>query len=175
VRQGVAYKQVLELTLQPVDWAEDVWDAVLSQLSDRNNRNRSIAAQVMCNLAKSDHSGRILRDFPTLFEVVNDERFVTARHAMQAMWRVGCVGKAHRALLVEALERRFVESTSHKNCTLIRYDIIESFRKLFDAVQDDAIRTRALALIEQEADPKYRKKYQTLWPKTKSLSPRGTP
>ena len=74
---------------------------------DKNNRNRSIAAQVLCNLAKSDPSKRMLRDFPALFDVVNDERFVTARHALQAMWKVGCVGKKHQDLLVAALAKRF--------------------------------------------------------------------
>lgn len=164
-RQGAAFQQILDQTSQPVDWAYEVWDELLAQLTDKNNRNRSIAAQVLCNLAKSDPSKRMLRDFPALFDVVHDERFVTARHALQAMWKVGCVGKKHRDLLVAALEKRFSECVTHKNCTLIRYDIIECLRKLFDAVQDDTIRSRAMALIQLEGDPKYRKKYSTLWPK----------
>ena len=57
---------------------------------------------------------------------------------------------------------------THKNWTLIRYDIIECLRKLFDVVHDDAIQDRALALIELENDIKYKKKYMTLWPKRKS-------
>lgn len=165
LRQGDAFRRVLELTSQPVDWAYDVWDDVLEQLTDKNNRNRSIAAQVLCNLAKSDPSRRMLQDFPALFDVVTDERFVTARHALQAMWKVGCVGKAHRDLLVAALENRFSECVTHKNCTLIRYDIIECLRKLFDAVGNEEIKARARALIELESDPKYKKKYLTLWPK----------
>jgi hypothetical protein len=165
VRQGEAFKRVIELTLQPVDWAYDVWDELLEQLTDKNNRNRSIAAQVLCSLAKSDPSHRMLRDFPALFDVVTDERFVTARHALQAMWKVGCVGKKHQDMLVTALEKRFADCVTHKNCTLIRYDIIECLRNLFDAVQDDAIQDKAKALIELESDPKYRKKYSTLWPK----------
>ena len=164
-RQGTACEQILDQTSQPVDWAYEVWDELLAQLTDKNNRNRSIAAQVLCNLARSDPSKRMVRDFPVLFDVVNDERFVTARHALQAMWKVGCVGKKHREMLVAALEKRFSDCVTHKNCTLIRYDIIECLRKLFDAVQDETIRTRAMALIELESDPKYRKKYSTLWPK----------
>ena len=105
------------------------------------------------------------RDFPALFDVVADERFVTARHALQAMWKVGCVGKTHQELVVAALERRFSECVTHKNHALIRHDIIESLRKLFDAVQDETIPGRARALIELESDPKSRKKYMTLWPK----------
>ncbi|MCC2671437.1 MAG: hypothetical protein K0Q72_3908 [Armatimonadetes bacterium] len=166
-RQGAAFLPLLELTSQPVDWAYEVWDEVLAQLTDKGNRNRSIAAQVLCNLAKSDPSQRLLEDFPALFEVVKDERFVTARHALQSLWKVGCVGEAHRSMLVAALDRHFSECAAHKNCTLIRYDIIESLRKVFDAVQDPAIRDRATALIELESDAKYRKKYSTLWPRPK--------
>jgi hypothetical protein len=63
VKQGEAFQQILEITAQPVSWAYDVWDELLRQLTDKNNRNRSIAAQVLCNLAKSDPSQRMLRDF----------------------------------------------------------------------------------------------------------------
>ena len=84
-RQGVAFQEILRLTVEPVDWADSVINEVFLQLSNENNRNRSIAAQVLCRLAKSDSSQRIFRDFPALFEVVKDERFVTARHALQSM------------------------------------------------------------------------------------------
>jgi hypothetical protein len=164
VRQGEAFEQILQLTEQPVGWAYEVWDELVQQLAGRNNRNRAIAAQLLCNLAKSDPSQRMLRDFPALFGVVKDERFVTARHALKAMWRVGCVGKKQRELLVRALAKRFSDCGTHKNCTLIRYDVLECLRRLFDAVRDEAIRDRAEALIELETDPKYRKKYGTLWP-----------
>jgi len=165
MRQGEAFSRIIQLTSQPVDWAYDVWDELLEQLTDRNNRNRSIAAQVLCSLSKSDPSCRMLGDFPALFEVIHDDRFVTARHALQAMWKVGCVSAKHLELLVAALEKRFLECVTHKNCTLIRYDIIECLRHLFDAVQDQSIQDRAKALIELEINPFYRKKYSTLWPK----------
>ena len=164
-RQGKAFQQILTQTENPVDWAYHVWDEVLRQLSDKHNRNRSIAAQVLCNLAKSDPKNRILKDFPVLFDVVADERFVTARHALQSMWKVGCAGKKHQELVATALEKRFTDCVTHKNCTLIRYDIIECFRKLYDATTTEDIQRRAYALIQLESDPKYQKKYSTLWPK----------
>jgi hypothetical protein len=163
--QGKAFQQILALTAEPVGWAYAVWDDLLDRLKDCNNRSRSIAAQVLCNLAKSDPSGRMLRDFPALFAVTRDERFVTARHCLQSLWKVGCVGKEHQEILVSSLEKHFSECVTHKNCTLIRYDINERLRKLFDATHDDAIKDRAMALIGLETDPKYKKKYLTLWPK----------
>jgi hypothetical protein len=65
---------------------------------------------------------------------------------------------------VAALENRFSDCVTDKNCTLIRYNIIECLRKLFNAIRNEEIRTRAKALIELESDPKYKKKYLTLWP-----------
>ena len=164
-RQGKAFEQVLAMTEQSVDWAYCVWDELLKQLRDKNNRNRSIAAQVLCNLAKSDPARRLLKDFPVLFNVVTDEQFVTARHALQSMWKVGCVSTKHLELVTAALENRFFDCVTHKNHTLIRYDIIECLRKLHDATLTEDIKCRATALIELESDPKYKKKYSTLWPK----------
>jgi hypothetical protein len=97
--------------------------------------------------------------------VTNDLRFVTARHCLQALWRVGVVGKPQQQVYMDGLERRFHECASEKNCTLIRYDILESMRNVYDTVHDEAIKAKALALIETEDDLKYRKKYATLWKK----------
>ena len=63
------------------------------------------------------------------------------------------------------LEQRFHECVTEKNCTLIRYDIMQSMRNVYDVVKDESIRAKALALIETEADPKYRKKYAAVWKK----------
>jgi hypothetical protein len=120
---------------------------------------------VLCNLAKSDPEKRILEDIDALFVVTKDERFVTARHCMQSLWKVGVEGAEQQKRVVEGLTRRFDECMAEKNGTLIRYDIIEAFRNLYDAVKDEAIKQKALALIETEQDPKYRKKYAGLWKK----------
>src|SRR4051812_3115962 len=78
-RQNHAFHEILELTSRPVDWADEVWDGVVANLAHTDNHNRAIAAQVLCNLARSDGSQRMLEDFPALFAVTGDERFVTAR------------------------------------------------------------------------------------------------
>lgn len=58
---------------------------------------------------------------------------------------------------------RFAECISEKNCTLIRYAIIQGLRNLYDEVQDERIKGKALELIETEEDLKYRKKYASVW------------
>jgi hypothetical protein len=65
--------------------------------------------------------------------------------------------------VVNGLVGRFNECVTEKNGTLIRYDIIQGLRNLYDAVQDEEIREKALELIETEQDIKYRKKYARVW------------
>ena len=43
---------------------------------------------MLANLTKSDPEKRILKDFDALLSVTKDERFVTARHTMQSIWKV---------------------------------------------------------------------------------------
>jgi len=161
--QNRAFQQLLPLTDKPVDWAYDVWDELVRNLGDKDSRRRAISAQVLCNLAKSDPEKRMLKDLPTLVAVTKDEKFVTARHCMQSLWKVGIAGEAQRAILLDGLTARFKECAAEKNCTLIRYDIIESLRKIYDETADEKIHQRALDLIDTEEDIKYRKKYATLW------------
>jgi hypothetical protein len=164
--QNQAFFAVIEMTDQPVDWAYDVWDMLVANLSHKDNHHRAIAAQVLCNLAKSDPAQRMLTDFEALLAVTKDKRFVTARHCLQAIWKVGAVGKSQQDMLVQGLEGRFNECVTEKNWSLIRYDIIQGLRNLYDGVQDETIKGTALALIETEPDAKYRKKYAGVWKAT---------
>jgi predicted secreted protein len=154
---------VLKVTDKRVDWAYDVWDQLVESLRHQDNHRRAIAAQVLCNLAKSDPENRMLKDFNALFAVTKDERFVTARHSLQAIWKVGAAGKKQQKMVVDRLAGRFTECVVEKNCTLIRYDIIQGLRKLYDEAKDEKVRAKALELIESEQDLKYRKKYAGLW------------
>ncbi|MCC6614995.1 MAG: hypothetical protein IT320_16060 [Anaerolineae bacterium] len=161
--QNAAYAYLMVATEQPVDWAYEAWDELLESLHDEDNKVRAIASQVLSNLARSDPESRMLKDFDALLAVTKDERFVTARHCMQSLWKIGVVGEAQQARVLDGLAARYTECADEKNCTLIRYDIIENFRKLYDLTHDQTIRERALALIATEPDAKYRKKYGTLW------------
>jgi ribosomal protein L17 len=135
----------------------------VADLGHKSNHRRAIAAQVLCNLAKSDPENRMLRDFDALLAVTKDERFVTARHCLQTIWKVGAAGKQQQKKLVDGLASRFRECATEKNCTLIRYDIIQGLRNLYDEVKDETIKEKALELIETETDVKYRKKYAGIW------------
>ena len=57
---------------------------------------------------------------------------------------VGAARKEQQKILVDGLEGRFKECATEKNCTLIRYDIIQSLRNVYDAVKDEKVNDRAL-------------------------------
>src|SRR6516225_2095591 len=149
-RQNYAFQSLLKATDSPVDWAYEVWDDLLRTLSDGDNRQRSIAAQVLSNLAKSDSQQRMLKDLSALLKVTKDERFVTARHCLQSLWKVGIAGEPQRKALLKGLAVRFQECSAKKNCTLIRYDILVVLRRVFDLVDDEEIRLAAERLMATE-------------------------
>ena len=164
-RQNQAFQALLKASDRPVDWAYEVWDDLLRTLVDGDNRQRAIAAQVLSNLAKSDPKQRMIKDLPALLKVTKDERFVTARHCLQSLWKVGVAGQQQRKALLKGLAVRFQECAAEKNCTLIRYDILVVLRRVYDVVNDEHIRSFAEPLIAMEKDPKYRKKYAAVWRK----------
>lgn len=160
--QNQAFSYILAVTEKPVDWAYEVWDQLVEGLRHEDNHVRAISAQILANLAKSDPKNRMQKDFPALMAVTGDEKFVTARHTLQSIWKVGREKKMQKTV-VDALAEWFKNSITHKNCTLIRYDIIQDLRNLYDAVKDEKIKEKALALIETEEDAKYKKKYASVW------------
>ena len=163
--QGQAFQAMLKATDIPVDWAYEAWDELLQGLSHADNHDRAIAAQVLCNLVKSDPQKRMLQDFAALLAVTKDERFVTARHTMQSLWKVGVAGPEQREMYLKGMEQRFHECLSEKNWEMIRSDIQKSLRNVYDVVKDEQIRLRALRLMDTEKDPKSRKKYLAPWRK----------
>ena len=168
--QNGAYRAVMEATEVPVAWAYEVWDRVVADLWDADNHVRAIAAQLLCNLAKSDQEQRIVRDFPALLEVTRDSRFVTARHCLQSLWKVGAVGGAPLETYRAGLVSRFAECRAEKNWSLIRYDIVRSLRDVYDATGDESVRAAALELIGSEDDVRYRKKYAGVWKSATSIA-----
>ncbi|MFC0470406.1 hypothetical protein ACFFHM_07690 [Halalkalibacter kiskunsagensis] len=163
--QYEAYNKILKATEKEVDWAYEVWDKLKEELTHSDNHKRSRAAQFLSSLAKSDHEKRILKDFPALWKVTKDEKFVTARHSLQSIWKVGLAGQKQKEVVINHLIERFTTCMDEKNYTLVRFDIIQCLRNLYDQEKDESLKQKALDLIEKEEDSKYRKKYATLWKK----------
>lgn len=161
--QYKAYFALMEETEKPVDWAYEAWDELVDGLTHKDNHVRAIASQLLANLAKSDPKGRMFKDFDKLLNVTKDEKFVTARHCLQNIWKVGLGGKNAQQLVMKGLEKRYHECVSEKNYKLIRYDILVSMRNLYNATTSSEIKEKALELIEVETDAKYKKKYAGVW------------
>ena len=140
--QNQAFTHLLAAAETPVDWAYTAWDGLLAGLTHPDHHVRAISAQLLCSLARSDPEGRMLSDFPALLAVTRDERFVTARHCLQALWKIGLAGAAQQEMVVAGLADRFAGCAAEKNCTLIRYDIIVDLKNLFDQTGDEAINKR---------------------------------
>ena len=163
--QNKAYSFLMDATEKSVDWTYEAWDELIEGLKHKDNHVRAISAQLLANLAKSDPKARMLKDFDKLLAVTKDEKFVTARHCLQSLWKVGLAGTKQYQMVVNGLEERFKECVTEKNCTLIRYDINVALRNLYDATTSSEIKEKALELNELEKDPKYKKKYATVWKK----------
>jgi hypothetical protein len=159
----VAFKALISITNKKVPWVYDAWDGLLDLTRHGDNHQRAIGVQLLANLTRSDSRKRMLKDLPALFKVTRDPMFVTARHSLLCLWKVGIKDKEHQKAAVSRLSRRFRECISEKNCTLIRYDIQTVLRRVYDSTEDEAIHTQALKLIALEKDPKYAKKYATVW------------
>lgn len=163
--QNKAYYSLMKKTEKPVDWADEAWDEIVEGFTHKDNHVRAICGQLLSNLAKSDSKGKIFKDFDKLLNVTKDEHFVTARHTMQNLWKVGVAGKKQQKLYMDGMEKRFKECVKEKNCALIRYDILVSMRNVYNEVKDEAIKEKVLVLIETESDLKNQKKYKTVWKK----------
>lgn len=157
------YKILLQLTNGKVDWAYQVWDELLEYLTDTNNHRRTIAAQLLCNLAKSDSEERILTDFSAIWSVTKDIKFVTARHTLQSIWKIALVGDKQKSLVLKHFDERFRNCEKEKNHTLIRYDIIQAMHQIYQEQADENVKQLAFVLIAIEQDVKYQKKYEKVW------------
>ncbi len=163
--QNKAYFALMDATEKPVDWAYEAWDELMEGLTHKDNHVRAISSQILIHLAKSDPKGRIFKDFEKLLNVTKDERFVTARHCMQSLWKMAVAGKKQQGIYMDGLSKRFKECETEKNGKLIRYDILVSMRNVYNEVGDESIREKAQALIASEKDVKNQKKCAGVWKK----------
>ncbi|WP_368505360.1 hypothetical protein AB3N04_06860 [Alkalihalophilus sp. As8PL] len=161
--QYEAYQHLIEATRHEVDWAYEVWDQLKEDLTNKDAHKRSRAAQFLSHLAISDPETRIIDDFPKVWAVTKDPKFVTARHSLQSIWRIALAGPEQKQLVMTHLVDRFKNCLDEKNYTLIRFDIQQNFRHLYDQMRDEELKQIALELIEIEEEAKYQKKYKSVW------------
>ncbi len=157
-----ALRHVLEMTEGKVDWVYEVWDDLVRRLDDENSYQRSIAIMVLCNLAKSDLQGRLAGSLDGILAHTRDEKFITSRQCIQNIWKVALLDSLVREKVVAHLETRFEGCAQEKHYNLIRQDIIQSIRILYDQTGDDGLLVKAKDLVLLEKEEKYRKKYELI-------------
>lgn len=164
--QYEAFNQIMKTAKEKVDWAYEVWDQLKDDLTHKDNHRRSRAGQFLSFLAISDQEKRMLEDFPAVWEVTKDKKFVTARHTLQAFWRIALAGPEQKEMVLQHFSDRYKNCEDEKNYTLIRFDMIQGMRNLYDETKEEDVKQLALELIEREEDEKYKKKYDGVWKKS---------
>jgi hypothetical protein len=157
-----ALQIVLKITENKVDWVYDVWDDLVDKLGNENSYQRSIAIMVLCNLAKSDSENRIEGPLNRLLAHTKDDKFITSRQCIQNIWKVAAVNGRARKAILDHLEKQFAGCAEEKHYNLIRQDIIQAIRLLYDYKEDDRLLAWAKEMTKKEKDEKYRKKYESI-------------
>jgi hypothetical protein len=157
-----ALKRVLELTESRVDWIYDVWDGLFEMLKDKNSFKRSIGIMVLCNLAKSDIEDRLSGSIDLILAHTHDEKFVTSRQCLQNIWKLALTCEDNFKRIISHLEMRFMECINEDHYNLLRQDIIQSMKAIYDSTSDKSVFKKARLLISEENETKYRKKYEAI-------------
>ena len=157
-----ALQTMLDITEKPVDWVYAVWDDLLHRLNHPNSYQRTIAILVLCNLAKSDTKNRLGNSLELLLAHTKDEKFVTSRKCLQNIWKVAASSPQYRDKVIDHLEKRFMECASETHSNLLRQDILQSIRSLYDQEKDEQLLTRAGEWLQEEKEEKYRKQYAAI-------------
>lgn len=157
-----ALKTFLEATRKKVDWVDEVWDELIDRLEAENSYQRSIAIKVLCSLAKSVSEERLEAVLDSLLAHTGDEKFVTSRQCLQSIWKVAATSEQIREKVLRHLEGRFADCVQGKHYNLIRQDILQSIRNLYDCTGDTGVLRLAQELAARETEEKYLKKYKAI-------------
>lgn len=162
----VEYEPFLVSLESPVDWAYELWSPILQAFTSPDNHLRSLAGQAFCRLALSDPEGRFAQDLEALLTLTCDSRFVTARHVIQSLWRIGLGGELHRKLLLTVVRRRWSLTMAEKNSNLVQSDLIGVLGTLYSRGSNRELENLAQELINSITDSVQHKKLLAAWKKT---------
>ena len=132
-----AFDRLIAITDEPVDWLEDVFEALKTKLYSKNAFQRSIGVMLLSNMAKSDKSDRLALCADRCFELLSDEKFMTARLTAQAVWKIAIARPSLRAKTVDALMHALGNSNASPHPNLIRQDIVLSLVRIHSSAPQD--------------------------------------
>lgn len=154
-----AFQALLRLTETPVDWFGSYREVLVGKLADENSYQRSIAAMLLCNLAKSAKSGEFDAILDAMMPLADDEKFITQRQYLQNIWKVAIADGAYRDRIVRQMIEEFNLSAARKHCNLLRLDILSTMIRIMRHEDAEDLRNAIGAMIDSETDEKSRKKY----------------
>jgi hypothetical protein len=142
-----------------VDWFASYREVLLKKLADENSYQRSIAAMLLCNLAKSARSGELDGILDAMLPLADDEKFITQRQYLQNIWKAAVADGACRDRIVRQMIEEFNVSAARKHCNLLRLDIMSTMIQILRHEDTEDLRNAIGAMIDSETDEKSRKKY----------------
>ncbi|WDV46324.1 hypothetical protein PV797_01185 [Clostridiaceae bacterium M8S5] len=158
-----ALDTLLGITNEKVKWIYEVWDIFVEKLDSSNSYQRSIGIFMLSNLVKSDYENRFFDVINKYLELMEDERFITARQTIQSSWKVAIAKKTLRNKIANYLLKMFLDNkhlSSHAN--LIRKDITQSLVNI-NNLYKNAVDLGELELkIEMYCDKNEKKKLYVL-------------
>lgn len=133
------------------------WDRFVGMLDSDNSYHRSIALRLIANLTSVDEENRFEGIFDRYFDLLDDEKVITARYLAQHAGRIARAKPHLQAAITERLLA--VDSTHHEpgRRDLLKADVIASLGEFFDASGEQE---RILAFVEAQlacSSPKTRK------------------
>jgi len=153
-----AFKELCQLTEGKADWIYDKFYGLAEKLTSENSYQRSIGFILLANLSKSDSEKRNLKITERLLSILDDEKFITARLAIQNAWKFAVSISEMEKNVLTALKTAYYESrhlAAHPN--LIRGDVILSLRNIYNFYKDEDILNEVKKMIEEENDLKTKK------------------
>jgi len=153
-----AFKELCKMTEEKADWIYDKIYQLAEKLDSGNSYQRNIGFILLANLSKSDAEKRIPEFSNRLFNALDDEKFITARLAIQNVWKFAVGLSELKKEVLSALKSAYYENrhlATHPN--LIRGDVILSLRNIYDFYKDEDILNEVKKMIEVENDLKTKK------------------
>lgn len=121
------------------------WERLVAMLDSSNSYHRSIGAQLLANLAPVDGEGRLEAIFDRYFDLLDDEKIITARQFAQ---HVGRIARARPHLQARITGRLLaVDATHHEpgRKELLKADVIAALDEYLTAGSD---RERIMAFVQ---------------------------
>lgn len=153
-----AFKELLVITDNKVDWIYDKWSVLTGKLSSENSYQRSIGLMLLANLCKSDIENRTCSIIEQYLESFDDEKFITSRQSIQNVWKLVLYNESNKIKIIRQLELSFsgnIHLNRHGN--LIKQDIIGSLYKICQSYNKENLLKEINGLIDSETDEKLRK------------------